>query len=165
MEAGATAASNAPQASVSRGSRHQMRSVSPCRSDTLWQPAIRPSQAFVMKNGSPLPVGRQTAPSPHCSAKVLDQTANGLMTRQVTTVDRHTSIDHTMGIMDADYFRHLPGWRQARRRRQHPRPGEAPHHHAPAGPVIAESRGATPRLDAAVPPRQDHAHNLWAGTS
>jgi CBS domain-containing protein len=41
-------------------------------------------------------------------AKALDLTASDLMTRQVTTVDMHTSVDHAMEIMDAGYFRHLP---------------------------------------------------------
>jgi CBS domain-containing protein len=40
--------------------------------------------------------------------KVLELTASDLMTRNVTTVDMHTSIDHAMEIMDAGYFRHLP---------------------------------------------------------
>jgi CBS domain-containing protein len=41
-------------------------------------------------------------------ARALELTASALMTRQVTTVDMHTSVDHAMEIMDAGYFRHLP---------------------------------------------------------
>jgi CBS domain-containing protein len=41
-------------------------------------------------------------------AKALELTANDLMTRNVTTVSMHTTVDHAMEIMDAGYFRHLP---------------------------------------------------------
>jgi CBS domain-containing protein len=41
-------------------------------------------------------------------AKALAMSAADLMTRDLTTVTMHTTVDHALELMDAGYFRHLP---------------------------------------------------------